>query len=306
MKRKASKPEAPEKKQGASEKLHAASFSIFVNAFLIAVKLVVAIITGSIAILAEFFHSLFDMLASVLAYLGIKKADQPADRDHMFGHEKFENISSFAQTVLIAVTSILIIYEALGRLAAPKIPEALGLGLAVMILTVAIDWLISRYLHSMSRKHGSPALEADAYHFTTDLWSSLAVIVGLIFVLLGFQIFDSLAAMVVAILMLWISYKLGKKSIHVLMDMSPPESTVRKIEEITGSTRGVRHFHGLRVRQAGNRLLVEIHIHLPAKMTISEGHRIAHFLKEKLMKEIPEIKDVTVHTEPAKRKGRLA
>lgn len=262
------------------KKLRAASVSIAVNGFLITLKLAVTVITGSIAILAELAHSVFDMLASVFAYVGIRKADQPADKTHMYGHEKFENLSSLAQTVLIVITSLLVIYEAASRMFSPKKIEATELGLLVMIVTIAVDYFVSRYLHRTSREHGSSALEADAYHFTTDLWGAATVIVGLGFVMLGFPVFDSVAAIGVALLMLWISYHLGKKAIFVLIDKSPPEAVIRSLENAISSTPDVRYFHKLKARQAGNRLFVDVHVQLSPHITIRKGHYIAHRVKK--------------------------
>lgn len=266
--------------------------------FLIVLKLVVAFLTGSLAVLAELLHSVFDLLASVFAYLGIRKADEPADGTHHYGHEKFENLSSLAQTILIVITSIIVIYEAISRISNPAVIESSELGVAVMIITIVVDYRLSKFLHKASRDHGSAALEADAYHFTTDLWGALAVIVGLVFVSLGYPIFDSLAAIVVALLMLRISHHLGAKALHVLLDKSPPADVVEKIGEVIRSTPNVRSFHKMRARQAGSKILIEVHIRFPSEMTVKESHALSHEVKKKLMDEISSIKDVTIHVEP--------
>jgi len=281
-----------------SKKLRAASLSIGVNIFLIVMKLAVALITGSLAILAELAHSCFDMLASVFAYLGIRKAGEPADSTHHYGHEKFENLSSLAQVVLIVLTSVIIIYEALERIFSPKEIKATELGLIAMVVTIGVDYFVSRYLHRASEEYGSCALEADAYHFTTDLWGAIAVIVGLVFVLMGFLVFDAVAAIFVALLMLWISYKLGKKSINALMDVSPSDTVTERICTIIASTPGVKHFHKLKARHAGNKMLVEFHVQVSPEITVQEGHDIAHDVKERVIKEFPNIKEVTIHVEP--------
>jgi cation diffusion facilitator family transporter len=281
-----------------SVKLRAASFSVGVNLFLIILKLVVAILTGSLAVLAELLHSGFDLLASVFAYIGIRKADEPADGTHHYGHEKFENLSSLAQTVLIVITSMLVIYEAASRISNPAEINSSELGVLVMLITIFVDYRLSKFLHKASRDHGSAALEADAYHFTTDLWGALAVIVGLIFVSLGYPIFDSLAAIVVALLMLNISYHLGAKALHVLLDKSPPAEVVGKIEGVIRSTPRVKSFHKLRARLAGSKILIEVHIQVSSEMTVKESHDLSHDVKEKLMKEISSIKEATIHVEP--------
>ena len=286
-----------ENKEG-SKKLKAASFSIYVNIFLIILKLIVSIMTNSLAILAELFHSLFDMLASVFAYLGIKKAEEPADKTHHFGHEKVENISSLAQTLLIVITSIFIIYEAIKRIYHPQKIETGYLGIIVMLITIAVDFFISKYLHKASSDHGSVALEADAYHFTTDLWGAISVLVGLFFVYMGFPIFDSIAAIIVALIMLYISYKLGMKAMHALTDGCPEDEIMEKISHTIKNTKGVLSFHKLRVRHAGSKLLVNMDIQVDKKMTIKKAHDVSHRVKERLKKEIRQIKDVTIHIEP--------
>lgn len=281
-----------------SKKLHAASFSFFVNLGLIIFKGIVFFLTGSIAILAESLHSLFDLLASVFAYIGIKHAEKPADAEHLYGHEKYENLSSLAQTILIVITSIVILNEAAKRIHYPKTIEFLWAGIAVTIVAIIADLFISRYLHKASEKFGSHALEAGAYHFTTDLWSSTTVLAGFIFVYLGFPMFDSIAAIVVALMMLWISYKLAVKSINILMDKAPSNEVIEKVGRIIMSFKSVKVFHKLRARHAGNKILVQFHIHISEKKTVKQGHMLAHKMKERIMKEISGVKDVLIHVEP--------
>jgi len=282
------------------KKLKAASYSLYVNVFLIMLKVSVVYVTGSLAILAELLHSGFDLLASIFAYIGIKKAAEPADHSHPYGHEKFENLSSLAQTILIVLTSIFVIYEAVSRIFSKEhaVIGSTELGIGVMVLTIVIDYYLSRYLLSASSEYGSAALEADAYHFTTDLWGALAVIVGLIFVMLGYPVFDSIAALFVAVLMLWVSYHLGLKSFNVFMDTSPSAEVIKAIEEILLSIPGVESYHKLRVRQAGSKLLVDVHIQVSPKMSVEEGHYIAHEVKAGLLKKKADVKEVTVHVEP--------
>lgn len=167
-----------------------------------------------------------------------------------------------------------------------------------MVLTIVIDYFLSKYLHHASSKYASAALEADAYHFSTDLWGALAVIVGLGFVMLGYPVFDSIAALFVAVLMLLVSYQLGMKSFRVFMDTSPPVEVINALEEIVSATEGVESYHKLRVRQAGSKLLVDVHIQVSPKMSVEEGHYIAHVVRSELIKRKPDVKEVTVHVEP--------
>jgi cation diffusion facilitator family transporter len=279
-------------------KLNAASVSVGVNLTLILIKIAAALLSGSIAILAEVFHSGLDLLASVFAYVGIRQAAKPEDEDHPYGHERFENLSSLIQTLLIAITSFLIIYEAVGRLKSPHSLDATWLALAIMLLTLIADFFVARYLHKVSGETGSSALEADAYHFTTDLWSAVAVIIGLVFASLGWSVFDSIAAIFVALLMLWISYKLATKSLRVMLDTSPCKVTLDDIGMIVAATPGVVGFHKLRARQSGSRLLADMNIHVNPKITVLEGHTIAHRAKHAIMEKHPEFKDINIHVEP--------
>jgi cation diffusion facilitator family transporter len=284
--------------EGTHRKLKAASVSVGVNLTLIIIKIAAAILSGSIAILAEVFHSGLDLLASVFAYIGIRQASKPDDEDHHYGHEKFENLSSLIQTILIAITSFLIIYEASHRLRNPHPLEATWLALGIMALTLIADFLVARYLHKVSGETGSSALEADAYHFTTDLWSAIAVIVGLLFASLGYPVFDSIAAILVALLMLWISYHLATKSLNVMLDKGPTKQVVDEIGGLIRSTAGVRGFHLLRIRQSGNRLFADVNIHVDPEITVVEGHAIAHRVKQAIVEKHPEFKDISVHVEP--------
>ncbi|MDI6809773.1 MAG: cation diffusion facilitator family transporter [Candidatus Eisenbacteria bacterium] len=281
------------------KKLHAAWFSVYVNIFLILMKTAVAVLTGSLAILAELAHSFFDFAASVLAYVGIRKAHEPPDKDHLYGHERYENLSALAQTLLIVITSLLIFHEAAKRISHPRKLEATEIGLVAMVVTIGVDYFLSRYLHRSSRRYRSSALEADAYHFTTDLWGALAVIVGLIFVIIGFPVFDAIAAIAVAGLMLWVSFKLAKKSVNALMDTSPPPEIMNHIDGIISASPGIVRYHKLRARHAGNRFLVEFHVHVSPEMSVENAHAITHDIKSQIMEQIRYVKDVTIHIEPA-------
>lgn len=223
-----------------NEKLHAALQSIKVNFLLIAIKLGTGIYTGSLGILAEFIHSFFDLLASFFAYLGIKQASHPADSSHHYGHERLENISSLLQSILIALTSMFIIYEAYKKIVAGKhIVQNSWIGIFVMLITIILDVMISRYLHKKSSKTGSPALEADAYHFTTDIWSTGAVILGLGSTYFGFPMGDIIGAIFVAILMLFLAFKLSMKSIKVMLDQAPDDLSLETITTTIANYPGI-------------------------------------------------------------------
>jgi len=283
-----------------SKKLGAAKFSIAANVFLITLKMVVALYTGSLGILAEAAHSFFDLLASILAYAGIRKAEEPADESHHYGHEKFENISSFVQTVLIAVTSLVILYEAYNKLTGGT-HEIVGgpIGIGAMLVALVVDYAISKYLHRTADESGSPALEADAYHFTTDILSTLAVIAGLLFAAFGFPVADIAAAVIVALVMLQLSAKLGWKAFLVMTDKSPDPELMERVVRIITSNPKVKGYHSLRGRLAGNLALIDVCIHLPPNLPLEEAHGIAEELEEQVKERVPFVKEVVIHVEPS-------
>lgn len=281
------------------ERLGAAKWSVIVNIFVIMLKLGVAVYTGSLGILAEFVHTFFDLSASVLAYLGIKKATEPADETHHYGHERFENISSLAQAVLIAITSLFILYEAYNRLAgAEHVVKESVIGIAVMGLTLAIDIKIAHFLHKKSARTGSPALEADAYHFSTDVLSTLAVIIGLGATAIGYPIADVLSAVVVSLIMLYVSFELAKKAVLVMLDKAPNNQAIERIALVISRYPGITGYHSLRARMAGNRVFVDVSIHLKSKISLEAAHEIAENLESRIIEECPYVKEVITHIEP--------
>jgi cation diffusion facilitator family transporter len=287
-----------------SKKLKAASTSITVNVILLISKLLAAFFTGSIALIAESAHSLFDLVASLLAYIGIRIAQRPEDESHSYGHEKFESLSSFLQSVLIALTSVFVIYEAYEKLINPAKVENSEVGIILMVITIPITLFVSRYLARIAKEEGgSHALEADSAHFTTDVIGSAAVLLGLAAFKLGFPMGDALAAFVVAIIMLYISYHLLKETYYVFMDYNPKPEIMEDVKKIIHKHRGVS-YHKLKARRAGSKVFVEFHIQVNPKLTVDESHELAMKIKRRLMKDMTMIKDVTIHVEPKNHKHK--
>ncbi len=286
-------------KTESKQKLGAAKWSIYVNIFIIIIKLAAGIYTGSIGIIAEFIHSFFDLLASLFAYIGIKQAAIPPDKSHHYGHDRFENFSSFLQSFLIALTALFIIYESYQKITTKEHIVTQGIiGIIVMIITFIIDYKIAHYLHHKSIETGSPALEADAYHFTTDLLSTAAVILGLIATMAGYPIADVIAAIIVAFVMLYISLRLGKKAIVVMLDQAPDEQTTERIAQCIAQFPNIKGYHALRARTAGNRIFIDVKIHLSNDLTLKKAHEIADQLEMELIDKFPDIKEAVIHMEP--------
>jgi len=279
-------------------KLGAAKVSVFVNIGLLISKIVVALITGSIGLWAESAHSFFDLLASALAYLGIRKAEEPEDRTHSFGHEKFENLSSLLQALLITGTSFVVLFEAYQKLSSPSAVGYSEAGIVLMLASIPVTYLTSRYLGDIAKKEGSSALEADSAHFTTDVISSVAVLGGLILVRLGFSFGDPIGAIIVGLVMLYISIHLLLQSFYVFMDFSPDRRMMGRIRAVLEADKRITRYHKLRARMAGSRILVDVHIHVPHEMPVKVAHAISHEIEKKILNEVPQVKEVSIHIEP--------
>jgi cation diffusion facilitator family transporter len=281
-----------------TEKLGAATFSIIANIFLMTIKVAVAILTGSLGIFAEFMHSLLDLLASIFAYLGIKKADEPADETHHYGHDKFENVSSLIQMLLIAITSFVIFWVAGGKLLAGghEVKES-WLGIVVLIVTLGVDFLIARFLAEKGKKTHSTALESDSMHFSTDLYSTAAALTGVIFASFGFPIMDAIAALVIAAIMLWLSIKMSFSAFAVIIDTAPDKKVLAQLKEDIRNYPGVMDYHSLRARVAGKKLFIDLCVHLDPNLNLTQAHAISEGLKKELKKK-EDVKEVVIHIEP--------
>lgn len=280
-------------------KAGAALLSVASNCVLIAIKLAAGLLTGSIAILTEAVHSLIDLLASLMALISVRAADQPADADHPYGHEKAENVAAGAEAMLILLGAALIVIEAVRRLFTGSEVSHIGIGMAVIGASIVANLVVSTYLYRRAREHDSPALEGDAAHLRTDAWSSIAVLVGLGLVeLTGVVAFDSIAALVVAVAIVGTGVRLAMRSGRVLMDEAPPEELDR-IERVIAASRPpqMAGYHKLRARRAGSRSHVDMHVQFRSGTSLEEAHRCAHQLRDAIEAEINNA-DVLIHVEP--------
>jgi cation diffusion facilitator family transporter len=279
------------------EKKNVALISVFAAVFLTGSKLIIGIITGSLGILSEALHSGLDLVAAVITYFSVSVSDKPADRNHHFGHGKIENFSAFLETILLLITCGWIIYEAVIRLISGNTHIEVNVWSYVVIVgSIIIDINRSRMLSKVARKYNSQALEADALHFSTDIWSSSVVLLGLICANFGFYYADSIAALGVAVIVLVVSYKLGKRSLDVLLDKAPLE-TINKIEMILGRFSEIKHFYNLKVRTAGADTFVKVVLTVDEQISLIQAHEIC----DKVEKEICSVIDrceVFVHAEP--------
>lgn len=279
------------------EKKRVALLSVFAAVFLTSFKFIVGILTGSLGILSEALHSALDMVAAVITYFSVRISDKPADKEHNYGHGKIENFSALVETILLVITCAWIIYEAVHRLTTGKTEIEVSVwSYVVVISSIVIDFSRSRALSRVAKKYNSQALEADALHFSTDIWSSTVVLLGLIFAQFGVYLADSVAALMVALIVLFVSYRLGKKAIDVLLDKAPLE-TIGVVKGILGGFAEVKEYHNLKVRTAGADTFIKFNIHVEPEATLLDVHELCDRIEKELQNKIPR-SEVYIHAEP--------
>ena len=277
--------------------------SIASNAALIVLKVVAGVVTGSVAILTEAVHSSIDLIASFVAYFSVRAADEPADEQHRYGHEKIENLAAAIEGMLILVGSAVIVYEAAHRLASSPKVDTLGFGIAVIAFSMVANLGVSAYLRSRARRHESDALAGDAAHLSTDAATSAAVLVGLALVqITGERWIDPTVALLVAAVIIVTGARLLTRSSRVLVDEALPEPELRAIREAVDSFagRGVVGYHQLRTRRAGARRYVDLHVQFRSGTTLESAHQTAHELQDAIQERLGRT-DVLIHLEPADR-----
>ena len=281
-------------------KARAARFSIFSNTALIILKVAAGLITGSVAIITEAVHSAVDLVASVVAYFSVRKAEEPADRSHPYGHEKVENLAAALEGVLIVLGAAIIIYEAIGKLSEGAEVEKIGIGIGVIGFSAAVNFTISSYLYRQAKLTDSPALEGDAAHLRTDAITSLGVLVALALVAItGVDELDAVAALIVAVAIVFAGVRLVSRSSRVLVDEALPEE---ELARIGGAIDGygaseVIGYHKLRARRAGSRRYIDLHVQFARGTTLERAHQLSHELQREIRSRVGGA-DVLIHLEP--------
>jgi cation diffusion facilitator family transporter len=281
-------------------KSRAAALSIASNAILIALKLAAGAITGSIAIITEAVHSTIDLVASVIAFFSVRKADEPADAEHPYGHEKVENLAAAIEGMLILVGAGVIVYEATHQLVQGAEVNRLGVGIAVMAFSVFANLGVSTVLSRQAKAHESQALEGDAAHLRTDAMTSAGVLFGLALVqITGDAAFDPITALVVAVAIVWAGFRILRRSSGVLVDEVLPSVEMDRIEEAiaTARTAEVAGYHKLRARRAGSRRHIDLHVQYRSGTSLERAHELAHQMRDSIEAEIPN-SEVLIHAEP--------
>ena len=286
-----------------------AALSIISNATLVVFKLLVGLLIGSVSVLSEAIHSAVDLVASVIAFLSVKTSAKPADARHPFGHGKYENLSGAIEALLIFLAAIWIIFEAIHKLRAPQPLEKAGFGVIVMLVSAIANWLISGRLFKIGRETDSIALQADAWHLRTDVYTSIGVMAGLAIIWSGYWLaptlnlnwVDPVAALCVAVLILKAAWDLTSESIKDLLDARlPDEEETWIIDYVKKCQPSVQGLHDLRTRKGGAMRFVEFHLIVPENMTVAQAHDISDKIEEAIIARYAAT-HVTIHIEPCRR-----
>ncbi len=289
--------------EASQEKKRAALLSIGSATLLLCLKTFLVLRTSSLGVLSEALHSGLDLVAAVITFLSVRVADQPADARHPYGHGKFENFSAFLETGLLVVTALYIIYEAFYRLFFHSVHiEPSFTAILILLAALAIDVTRARALNKVAHKHTSEALEADALHFSTDVWSTIVVMLGVALVWAGnswnlpwLSYADSLAALAVAGVILWLSSQLGRRTLDALLDAAPA-GLQGEIAHAIGGMEGVLRVDRVRVRRSGNRHFVDATVSVPRAANLERVHALTDAIEQRVGQIVPA--DVVVHTEP--------
>ena len=278
----------------------AAGLSIVSNTVLIALKVVAGALTGSIAIITEAVHSSIDLMASFVAYFSVRKADEPADEDHPYGHQKVENVAAGIEGMLILVGAGIIVYESVRRLFDVAEVESLGIGIGVIAFSAVANLGVSTYLYRQARLTDSPALEGDAAHLRTDAATSAGVLLALVLVeVTGVEELDPITALVVAVAIVFAGVRILNRTSRVLVDEALP---AEELEGVREAIRGVGAeevigFHKIRARRGGSRRHVDLHVQFRRGTSLERAHSVSHMLQGAIRDRLGGA-DVLIHLEP--------
>ncbi len=283
-----------------------AILSVVSNSLLVLFKVIVGILIGSVSIISEAIHSCMDLLAAIIAMFSVKTSGIPADERHPFGHGKIENISGLVEAALIFVAAFWIIFEAIKKISSAQILDAPEWGVAVMLFSAAVNFIVSRKLFQIGKEADSIALRADAWHLRTDVYTSVGVMVSLGLIWVGHGLFpdpkihwlDPIAAIFVAVIILRAAYELTANSIRDLMDVKlPPEEEDWIRNVIISCQPSIHGFHQLKTRKAGHIRFIEFHIKVNPQMSVIDSHSITKGLELKIRQRFSD-SVITIHIEP--------
>lgn len=273
--------------------------AILANCFLTVFNIIIGLMSGSYALMSEGAHTLSDIVTSIVAYAGFKIGQKPADEEHPIGHGRAEAISGLIIVLFLAMVAYEIMSGAVHKFLNPAtitIPETLAAVMAVF--GILINYSVSEYIISIGKEIKSPAIIADGKHQKTDIFSSVAVLLGVVVSNMGYPILDPFIGLVIGILILKTAYEIGKANLDNIMGKLPSQEFIDRIKEIADNTPPAQEAHNIKVDYLGTYALVTLHVKLDGDMTLSETHEVVHKVQDNIIKEIPEVKYVMVHACP--------
>lgn len=281
-------------------KMRAARLSIISNTLLTAGKLSVGIFMGSVSIISEAIHSGLDLLAAIIAFLSVHQSAKPADEKHKYGHGKFENLAAIIEALLIIAAAVGIMWHAVAKLRHGHGEIiALELGLGIMLVSGLVNWFVSAQLMKTAKQTDSPALEADAWHLRTDVYTSVGVFVGIgLIMLTGEYIIDPIIGIIVALLILKAAFELMRDSINSILDTRLPKEEEEAIQTVLSSySERIVEYHELRTRKAGPQRHIDLHLVVPRCYSVLTAHQLCDDIEKSLQKKLPQ-STVLIHSEP--------
>lgn len=281
------------------KKVRAAMLSIVSNSCLVLMKLIAGLMMFSVSVLSEAVHSMMDLMAAVIANYSVRKAVQPPDADHLYGHGKYENVAGVVEALLIFFAAAIIIFESIAKIVIGSGVELLEVGILIMGISTVVNFFVSRYLSKVADEEDSIALEADSMHLKTDVLTSLGVFIGLVAInLTGLHILDPVIAIVVAVLIIRAAYRLTKESSKGLVDEKlPPEEEMVVKNVLLEHMPTFVEFHSLRTRKGGDQRFIDLHLVMKADTHLEDAHEVADHLEEEIEKRLPRT-NVMIHLEP--------
>ncbi len=290
----------------ANKKTRVAALSVASNSVLILLKVAVGILTGSVAVLSEAIHSAVDLVAAVIALFAVRTSARSPDERHPYGHGKYENLSGTIEALLIFVAAAWIIYEAVQKLISPREMDMPVWGVAVMFVSAVANIFVSRRLFRVGKETDSVALQADAWHLRTDVYTSIGVMIGLLIILIGrgfwpdvnLRWVDPVVAILVALMIMKTAWDLTRESARDLLDVSLPHEDVHWISDfVNGGWPSVRSFHHLQTRKAGPHRFIDFHVVVEESMSVADAHTLADEIVVAIKARVPESR-VHIHVEP--------
>jgi len=284
-----------------SSKKGVAALSVGSNAILVALKLAVGLAIGSVSVISEAIHSSIDLLAAIMAFLAVRVSSQPPDAEHHFGHGKVESLSGFVESLLIFVAALMIVNEAVQKLLYGAELEMVDLGIAVMAISGLVNAIVARWILSVARVTESMALEADGWHHTTDVLTSVGVAAGLVVVrFTGLAVLDPLIAIGVALFICKAAYDITRRSVRDLLDTSLPMEEQALIRDaIEGHSGEIVGYHDVRSRKVGGERHVDLHLVVRPDITVQDSHELCDHLEGHLESALGPT-SVNIHVEPCK------